>query len=184
MQRLSVTCKVLEQVSSDALHVTDKMPYNFFHLGLIQLMFPKCRVVHCVRDPLDTCLSTYFQNFSGYQGFATDLRYVGVYYNSYRRLMHHWECTLDIPIYTIKYEDLIEDQESETRALLEFCGLEWDARCLEFYKNPRVALTASYNQIRKPLYRTSRERWKNYDKYLDDLRAVLEGDLPAGQRPG
>ena len=150
------------------------MLYNFFHLGLIQLMFPRCKVIHCTRDPLDICLSIYFQKFSGYQGFATDLRYIGIYYNTYRQLMEHWQCTLDLPIHTIHYETLIESQETETRRLLDFCNLEWDDNCLEFYKNSRVAQTASYNQIRCPIYNSSRGRWKNYNKHLVELKALLD----------
>ena len=164
----------LDRLSVDATRVTDKMPYNYFHLGLIQLMFPRCKVIHCVRNPLDTCLSIYFQNFNGYQGFATDLRFIGTYYNAYRQLMHHWENVLGLSIHTIRYEELLENQEGETRKLLEYCGLEWNKACLEFYKNPRVAITASSNQIRKPLYRTSRMRWKNYEHYLGELKKTME----------
>jgi hypothetical protein len=161
------------KLSGDALYVTDKMLYNFFHLGLIQLMFPRCKVVHCVRDPLDTCLSTYFQNFSGYQSFATDLRFIGIYYNSYRRLMEHWQQELDLPIHTVNYETLTGSQESETRRLLEFCELEWDPNCLNFHENPRIALTASNNQIRRPMYRTSVKRWKHYEKHIQELKSIL-----------
>ena len=161
------------QLSGDAVYITDKLPYNFFHLGLIQLLFPRCRIVHCLRDPLDTCLSVYFQNFSGYQGFATDLQWIAIYYDTYRRLMRHWQQALNLSVHTIWYEDLVENQEMETRKLLEFCGLDWEPDCLEFYKNPRIALTASYNQIRRPLYRTSRRRWKNYEPYLDVVKKLL-----------
>jgi len=163
----------LDGFSREHKHVTDKMPGNFMHLGLIALMLPRCHVIHCIRDPLDTCLSIYFQRFNLTHTYATDLSDLGHYYREYERLMAHWKSVLDIPILDVHYADVIHDQEKTSREMIEFCGLEWDDRCLQFYKTDRDVATASYDQVRKPVYTSSLNRWKNYEKYLDPLREAL-----------
>ena len=149
------------------------MPANFKHLGLIAQLFPGARIIHCVRDPLDTCLSCYFQHFSPSISYADDFGHLGAYYRQYQRLMQHWKEVLDIPMLQVDYETLIADQEGASRAIIEFCGLPWDDRCLRFYDTQRVVATASYDQVRRPLYTHSVNRWKNYERYIDPLKSAL-----------
>jgi tetratricopeptide (TPR) repeat protein len=168
--------RYLEGLNSVAQRVVDKLPHNFLHLGLIQLLFPHAHVIHCIRDSLDTCLSCYFQNFGSRQPYSYDLAYLGRYYREYRRLMDHWKKTLSLPILDIQYEELISDQEAVSRKLVAFCGLDWDDRCLRFHETKRTVSTASYDQVRRPLYKSSVHRWKNYEKYLGPLKRALTGD--------
>ncbi len=153
--------------------VTDKMPQNFLYLGLIALLFPQAHVVHCVRDPRDTCLSIYFQRFNESHDYATDLRNLGTYYRAYERLMAHWKTVLDIPIMDLHYEDMVQGQEETTRRLLDFLGLAWDPDCLDFHTAGRFVATASYDQIRQPIYNKSVARWRHYEKYITPLLEAL-----------
>jgi tetratricopeptide (TPR) repeat protein len=156
-----------------AQRVTDKMPSNYLHLGLITLLFPQARIIHCVRDPLDTCLSCYFQDFDERLPFTYDLTLLGAYYAEYQRLMAHWRSVLDSPWLEVRYEDLVADQEGVSRVLVEHCGLEWDERCLRFYETQRLVSTASYDQVRQPLYSRSVGRWRYYERHLGPLRQAL-----------
>lgn len=169
---------ILKDAGGEARYVTDKLPYNYLHLGLISLLFPNARIIHCKRSPLDTCISTYIQNFSGPQGFAANLDAIGTVYRQYQRLMQHWLGLIPNPVFELSYEALVKNQEQTTRSLLDFCGLTWDERCLSFQENERTALTASYNQVRQPMYRHSIGRWKNYEASLKPLMSVLE-ECPA-----
>ena len=161
-----------------ARRVTDKMPGNYFHLGLIAMLFPGARIIHCVRDPLDTCLSCFFQSFvqANNHQYSYDLKNLGYAYREYQRLMTHWKSILDIPLLEVSYEGLVSDQEKVTRDLLAFCDLPWDDSCLRFYESKRAVVTASYDQVRRPLYNSSIERWKHYDRHLKPLRDVLSSD--------
>lgn len=159
--------------AGEARRITDKMPGNFLHLGLIAVLFPRARVVHCRRDPMDTCLSCYFQNFVAEHEYAYDLSDLGAYYREYERLMVHWRETLPLPMFEVAYEDLIADQERVSRELIAFCGLEWDDACLRFHETERPVRTASYWQVRQPIYGSSVERWRNYDAHLAPLRRAL-----------
>lgn len=163
----------IAELSSEKRFVTDKMPQNFMFVGLISLLFPESRIIHCRRNPMDNALSIYFQNFSGYHYYATDLEDIGNYYLAYDRLMSHWKSVLDIPILDIQYEDLVEDQEKTSKKLLEFCQLEWDPSVLNFHNAERKVATASYDQVRQSMYKTSRERWKNYEQQLESLGRIL-----------
>lgn len=165
--------KMLRALAPKAERISDKAPLNFRHLGLIQQMMPGARIIHCVRHPLDTCLSCYSIAMSGNQGYSFDMRNLASFYRDYRRLMRHWEQTLDIPILQMRYEDMIDDQEGQSRRLIEFLGLDWDDACLRFYESDRVTRTASNEQVRKPIYRTSRQRHLNYGSHLDELRAAI-----------
>ncbi len=164
----------LPETDRDRPLFTDKLPHNFLHLGLIRQLFPEARVVHCVRDPRATCLSCYFRDFHGEHPYAYDLSALGRYYRMYQQLMAHWEDVLDIPIHTLRYEALVVDQEQETRRLLEFCGLEWDERCLDFHNSGRFVNTASYAQVRQPMYRSGMEHWKHYQHHLGSLIDALK----------
>jgi len=163
----------LRQLGGEAARVVDKMPFNFLHLGLIAALFPRARVVHCRRDPLDTCLSCYFQNFVEPQAFTPDLAHLGHYYREYERLMAHWARVLPLPVFELRYEELTADQEAVSRRLLDFCGLDWDERCLRFNETQRTVLTPSALQVRRPLYRTSVGRWKRYERHLKPLLDAL-----------
>jgi hypothetical protein len=130
-------------------------------------------VIHCVRDPLDTCLSIYSHPFIQHHAYATDLTNLGHYYREYLRLMAHWRAVLRIPLLEVRYEDLIERPEENVRRLIEFCELPWDDRCLRHHESGRVAQTFSYNQARQPIYKTSMAKWKRYEKHLGPLIAAL-----------
>ncbi len=158
--------------------ITDKMPFNFLHLGLIKLILPGAKIIHCVRDPMDTCLSCFFQNFADASqlSFTSDLEDLGFYYTEYQRLMKHWHRVIGDEIFDICYEDLIENQEPVSRSLLDHLELEWDDACLNFFENKRAVRTASIWQVRQPIYRSSRERWRLYEKHLGPLQKALQGN--------
>jgi tetratricopeptide (TPR) repeat protein len=174
----------LRSLNDTATYVTDKLPLNFLYLDLIALLFPECHVIHCVRDPLDTCLSCYLTHFAEGSEFARDLKHLGAYYCQYGRLMRHWKRTLKLAILDVRYEQVVDDQESQTRRLLEFLGLPWDERCLRFYETQRVVGTASREQVRRPLYNSSIGRWRYYEKHLapliewlcEDARKTVQSD--------
>jgi hypothetical protein len=163
----------LRACAGDATRVTDKMPYNFERLGLISLLFPRSRVIHCRRDPLDSCLSCYFQNFSRGNFQTFDLRHLGLYYRQYERLMAHWREVLNLAVFDVSYEAHVEDPEGTCREILAFLELDWDPACLRFYESQRNVKTASRNQVNKPIYRSSVGRWQNYEKHLGALNDAL-----------
>ncbi|MCI0365147.1 MAG: sulfotransferase [Phycisphaerales bacterium] len=164
----------IRRLSPKARRVTDKMPLNCLHLGLISLLFPAAKVIHCVRDPMDTCLSCFFQNFAGHNPFAYDLTHLGLFYRDYQRIMRHWREVLGIKILDVQYEDLVADQEGWSRRMLESIGLEWDDACLRFHESKRVVLTLSNDQVRRPMYSSSIGRWRNYEKHLGPLKQALQ----------
>lgn len=154
--------------------VTDKMPFNFQHLGLIRCLFPRAKIVYCRRDPLDNCLSCYFENLAGEFRFATSLEGLGRYYREHSRLMDHWRRVLGPEgLFEIQYESLVEDFRPHAEALLAHCGLPWDERCARFFEAPRVISTPSNWQVRQPIYSTSVGRWRAYEQHLGGLRAAL-----------
>jgi tetratricopeptide (TPR) repeat protein len=156
-----------------AERVVDKMPGNFMHLALIELLFPRSRIIHIVREPLDNCLSCYFQNFTHGHEYTADLANLGAVYREYEHMMEHWRATLSHPLLEVRYEALVANQEPESRRLVEFCGLSWDARCLRFHETKRVVRTASYDQVRRPMYRDSVARHRHYEPFLGELRDAL-----------
>ena len=165
----------INKLDSKARYVIDKMPNNFIQIGLISLLFPNARIIHCRRNALDNCLSIYFQSFIWSHDYALDLADVGFYYNEHERLMSHWKEVIDIPILTVQYEDILQDQEAMSRKLLDFCGLEWDESVMKFYDSKRDVGTASYDQVRRPIYQSSKQRWKNYEKHIGSLINELDG---------
>ncbi len=164
----------IKEYSETALHVTDKMPTNFLYLGLIQQLFPETRIIHTLRSPLDVCLSIYSLDFAGRHAYAYDLKNLGCFYNEYRRIMKHWHEVLELPVMDIQYEDLVNDQETWSRKLIDFCGLEWDDACLDFHKSKRVVNTASNQQVTQPIYKGAMQRWRPYEKHLQPLIDALE----------
>jgi tetratricopeptide (TPR) repeat protein len=165
----------LERLGGGALRVTDKMPHNFLHIGLIQLLLPRARIIHCRRDPLDTCLSCYFHDFTGRHPYAYDLGHLGFYYREYERLMEHWRKLLGPHLLEIQYEDLVADLEGVSRKMVDYCGLEWSDDCLRFYESKRLVHTASYDQVRRPIYSKSIGRWRRYESHLQPLKRALNG---------
>ncbi|MGB8170693.1 MAG: sulfotransferase [Chthoniobacteraceae bacterium] len=157
----------------NAERVVDKMPGNFMHLGLIEVLFPGSRIIHITREPLDNCLSCYFQNFTHGHEYTADLATLGSVYREYEQVMAHWRSTLTHALLEIRYETLVADQEKESRRLVEFCGLPWDERCLRFHETKRIVRTASYDQVRRPMYRDSVARYRHYEPFLGDLREAL-----------
>lgn len=158
----------------EALRITDKSPGNFLHLGLIERLFPACRIVHCVRHPLDTGLSCYFQDFAGQTvPFAQNLEHIGIYYREYRRIMSHWQNTLSLPIMDVHYEELVAEPERIAREMVGFLGLEWSDNCTRHHEIERVVLTASSAQARRPVYQHSVRRFRNYEQFLAPLRHGL-----------
>jgi len=155
------------------VRVTDKLPYNFLRLGLFTLFFPGARVIHCMRDPRDTCLSIYFQNFTGQHDYAYDLGNIGLYYRQYLRLMEHWREVGTLPMLDVQYETLVQSPETELPRIVEFCGLSWDDACTRFHATERVTKTASYDQVRRPLYSSAIGRWRNYETHLSPLIEAL-----------
>ena len=163
----------IAEIENESAHVTDKMPHNFRSLGLIALAFPNATLIHCRRDPIDTCLSCWQQNFAMPHTYSTDLSDLGHHYREYERLMDHWRAILGERLYEIQYEDLVADQETKSRELIAHCGLEWDDRCLEFNTQKRQVKTASVVQVRQGIYTSSISKWRPYAPYLGELFEAL-----------
>lgn len=165
--------RVLKSREPDVSHVVDKTPANADHLGLIHSVFPNARILYVQRDPIDTCLSCYFQNFSMSLNFKFDLNDLASYYRQHARLMAHWREVLPAgTILDVPYEELVRDQETWTRRILAHLGLEWDTRCLRFNENPRPVITASSWQVRQRMYGDSIKRWRNYSRFIEPLRKL------------
>jgi len=150
-------------------YLVDKSPLNFFHLGFIALLFPNARVIHCHRDARDNALSMWMENFNVTQTHATDFDDLAFYHSQYQRLMSHWRAHLPLRMIDVSYEETVGGFEPQARRLLKFLDLHWDARCLEFHASERAVQTPSRWQVRKPLYRSSLERWRNYAAHLPGL---------------
>ncbi|WP_037317477.1 tetratricopeptide repeat-containing sulfotransferase family protein [Ruegeria halocynthiae] len=169
-QRAERYVEALAQHAPDMPHVVDKMPANFQLVGLIHSIMPNAKIVHVTRNPFDTCLSCYTRLFERSQYHSYDLVELGRYYNNYARLMNHWRSILpDGAFHEVKYEALIDDFDAEARCLIDYCSLEWDDACLEFHKSKRRVRTASVQQVRKPLYASSKEKWRTYEAQLSPL---------------
>ncbi len=160
--------------------VTDKQPVNFPYVGVIRAILPNAKVIHCCRDPLDTCLSNFRLMFTGGLPFTYDLRELGIYYTLYRQMMAHWHEVLPGFVFDVHYEDMVADQEGTTRRLLEFCGLPWEDSCLSFHQTERTVRTASLSQVRQPIYRGSVGAWRAYADHLGPLFEALGMAPPAG----
>lgn len=164
----------VEPLAEGKRHVVDKMPANFLYAGLIHLILPNARIIHCRRDPVDTCLSCYSQLFEGEQMFTYDLAELGGFYGNYRDLTDHWRAVLPSDRFIdVDYEAVVDDLEAQARRLVEFLGLPWDDACLRFYENPRAVRTASVNQVRQPIYTASKGRWKAHARHLGPLLRAL-----------
>ena len=165
--------RIQAYAAGDYLRIIDKHPLNFQFVGLILTMFPNARIIHTIRNPLDTCLSCYFQNFTKGQDYSFDIKSLAHFFNDYRRVMEHWESVYPGRILTVRYEDVIEDQEAQTRRMLDYMGLEFESQCIEFHKTERKVSTASFLQVRKPIYKSSQKRWMNYRDELAELATII-----------
>ena len=164
----------ITQLADGQARITDKLPDNFQHLGLIHILFPHARIIHCKRNPLDACVSMFTNNFAGGMEYIYDLFKLGRYYREYQLLMEHWKAVLpEHVIMEVEYEDMVADQEAVSRRILDFLGLDWHADCLKFFEHKRHVMTASDTQVRQPIYRSSVGRWQHYEKYLGPLREGL-----------
>jgi tetratricopeptide (TPR) repeat protein len=162
------------QAPEGTLRVVDKMPANFLYAGLIHAVFPRARIIHLRRHPLDTCLSIYFQNFLNAAAYCNDLGHLAHYYREYVRITDHWRAVLPATAFLeVPYEGLVADQERWTRRMLEFIDLPWDPTCLEFHRSQRVVITASKWQVRQSINSASVGRWRNYRRHIGPLEPLL-----------
>ena len=172
----------VQALAPDAPRITDKMPSNFYYAGLIHLAMPNARIIHTVRDPIDTCLSCFSKLFSHEQNHTYDLGELGRFYRAYERLMAHWREILPKGVMIdVRYEDVVADLESEARRIIAHAGLEWDDACLAFHRNTRPVKTASATQVRRPIYQSSIGRWKPYEDLLAPLLKELKGSSGPGE---
>ena len=163
-------------VPKSTLRVSDKNPQNYEQLGLIARLFPNAHIVHCRRNPVDTCISNFMQSFDQSHGYNADLTVLGHYYRDYVQLIDHWRSVLPLKFLDLDYEDMISDQEGTSRRLIEFLDLEWHDDCLRYFNNKRSVTTPSRWQVRQPIYASSVNRWKRYERHLAPLLEAL-GDL-------
>jgi tetratricopeptide (TPR) repeat protein len=165
----------LAQLSGQALRVVDKMPQNFMAVGLIHAVFPRARIIHLLRHPIDTCLSIYFHYFSHLHPYANEFDNLAHYYREYLRISDHWRSVLPAgALLEVPYEALVEDQEQWSRRMLEFVGLPWDPSCLNFHQTDRVVITLSKWQVRQKINTVSAGRWRHYEKYVGPLLPLIE----------
>jgi len=168
----------LKMLSQNSPYVINKLPANFQRLGVIRLLFPNAKIIHCRRNPMDTCLSIYSRFFPNNLPWSYNLHKLGEYYIEYERLMKHWHSVIpDDFIFDIQYEDLVANQKVVTEHLLNFIGLPWEDGCMDYYKNKRGVRTASSQQVKQPVYSTSVGRWKHYEKHLGPLMKAMDMDM-------
>jgi len=163
----------LSKLNKSASIIIDKLPGNYFRLGVILLLFPNARIIHCRRHPVATCWSCYQQNFERGLRFTNDLDHLILAYKGYERLMQHWHSVKPGSIFDLKYEALLEDPQQQCQELLKFCGLDWDSAVLDFHHQQRPVSTASVWQVRQPLDPAAPSRWKTFEPYLQDLKSGL-----------
>ncbi len=165
--------ELMKNLLPDSQRITDKLPHNFLFVGLIHKLLPNAKIINCIRNPVDTCLSCYFQHFGGYHPYAYNLSHLGKYYQQYSKLTYHWESKLQIPVYNVYYEKLIQDTKNEVKGMLNYLELDWEDECMEFHKQKRAINTASYTQVNKEIYTGSMNRWLNYESHISELLKSL-----------
>ncbi len=165
----------LRALNPTALRITDKMPENYMFLGLLAVLFPKAKFIHCRRDVRDVAVSCWMTNFRRTR-WTNDPDHIASRFHDYQRLMDHWRSTLPVPVLDIDYEETVADLESVARRLVSWCELEWEPACLEFHRTQRPIHTASVTQVRQPIYTRSVGRWKNYEPALGSLFTKLVGE--------
>ena len=164
----------LQNFRTSESRVTDKMPTNFMHLGMIAMLFPGATVIHCRRHPMDVICSCFCQNLTS--PFC-DLRQLADYHRNYRRIMRHWQQVLPIQIHTVDYESIVSDPETHSRKMLAHCGLPWDAKCLDFHRSRRAVHTPSKWQVRQPMYKSSLQKWRRFENQLGPLAEQIEAEI-------
>ena len=162
----------------DTAFFTDKMPTNFSHVGLIRMILPHAKIIDARRHPLATCVANFRNLYAHGKNQTYDLIELAEYYLLYDELMRHWDETLPGVVLRVQYEDVVADLEGEVRRMLEFCGLPFEENCLSYHKSARPVNTASSEQVRQPVYDSALEFWKHYERYLDDVKEILEPILP------
>lgn len=172
--------KKLDAVDPEARHVTDKLPLNLLHLGLIARLLPAATVIHCRRDPRDSGLSCYFHNFANGHDFTCELAHIGAFYRGVERLMAHWRRTTPLRLIEVGYEDLVEAPEPAVRAVIAALGLPWEDGCLRYRETRRSVGSASQLQVRQAIGRGAVGRWRRYRAHLQPLLAALEGTARKG----
>jgi tetratricopeptide (TPR) repeat protein len=165
----------VKALAPNAKRITDKMPVNYLLMGLIPLILPNAKIIHVKRNPIDTCLSCFTRLFNRHQNATYELEDLALHYQNYLRIMEHWRKVMSANQFIeVQYEDLVNNTEGEARRIIKYCALKWDRRCLDFYKNERSVRTASVTQVRQPVYQSSIERWKMYEKHLEPLLNILQ----------
>ncbi len=157
----------------------DKMPNNFFHIGLIRLILPNAKVIDARRHPMACCFSGYKQLFGEGQEFSYGLQEIGNYYRQYVKLMDHWDDVLPGFVLRVQHEDVVEDLEGQVRRMLDFCGLAFERACVDYHQTERSIRTPSAEQVRQPIYRTGLEQWRHYESWLDPLKEALGPEVRA-----
>ena len=147
------------------------MPNNFRHIGLIHLILPNAKIIDARREPMDCCFSCFKQLFAEGQEFTYNLKDLSQYYRDYVDLMSHWDKVLPGRVLRVDHEDVIQDLETQVKRLLDYCGLGFEEECLEFYNTDRAVRTASSEQVRQPIYKSS-EQWKNFESHLSELKKI------------
>ncbi|MBT5415077.1 MAG: tetratricopeptide repeat protein [Rhodospirillaceae bacterium] len=166
----------LRRHAPDKRRITDKLPLNYLRAGLIAAILPGARIIHTMRDPIDICVSCFTQNFGRGLNFTNDLTDLGLYYRQYERLMAHWRAVLPKPMLDLPYEELVADQDAVSRRIVDFLGLDWDPAVLRFHDHDRPVQTASFWQVRQPIYKSSVEKWRRYESALGPLLEALGRD--------
>jgi tetratricopeptide (TPR) repeat protein len=175
-----------EKYRAGAAYFIDKNPNNFIYVGLLRLALPNAKIINARRHPLDSCFGSYKQLFASGQPFSYDLVELGEYYLQYVRVMEHWHQVAPGYVLDVQYEQVVTDLETEVRRLLDFCGLPFEEGCLRFHETDRAVKTASSEQVRRPIYTSSVNLWRNYEASLGDLIEVLQpllDQLPDADRP-
>jgi hypothetical protein len=161
------------QRKTSAPFFVDKMPNNFAHVGLIHLILPRAKIIDARRHPLGCCFSCFKQHFARGQHFTYSLEEIGRYYRDYVELMAHFDAVLPGRIHRVIYESLVDDTETQVRNVLDYCGLPFEARCLQFHENARAVRTASSEQVRQPIFREGVDHWRHYEPWLEPLQQTL-----------
>ena len=165
----------LPALAGGQTRITDKAPGNFLRVGLIRLILPNARIIHTLRDPVETCVSCFSKLFASGVTFSYDLAELGRHYRGYRELMTHWQSVLPAgAMLDVSYEAVVDNLEEQARRMIDFCGLRWDDRCLRFHETDRPIATSSNVQVRRPLYRSSLARWRRYEAHFEPLLAELD----------
>jgi hypothetical protein len=183
LTRTKYTASLMNKITKDAwemynvvsqhTRVTDKQPFNCYFIPLIVRMFPGCKIIHCMRDPQDCTLSNYMQNFARPHPQTNDLYWLGRYYKDYERMMDAWRSQSIVNMLDLKYEELVNDPETQSKRLTDFLGVEWTEDILKFHESKRTISTASRDQVRQPLYKTSVKKHELYAKHLGELKRGL-----------